>query len=464
MDRLKQYARNAVYIVLVLLVSPWLMLQSFRHGKYRDGFAAKFFGRVPVRNNARPCIWLHAVSVGEVNIVATLIPVLRKRWPGHDLYITTTTASGYRLAKKKFAEWEVCYAPLDFSWAIRTAMQRIRPSALLLMELELWPNLIDIASGQGVSVAIVNGRLSEKSHRGYQRIRHWIAPSLQNVDLVAAQNETYAERFLALGSCGDRVVVTGNVKFDSVEFDRSNPRTEHLRRLAKIDTDHRVFVAGSTQAPEEQVALTAWQQVSAENPDLWLLIVPRHPERFDEVARLLDESGLPWVRRSEVDEMSGESANEMCPGEDLSARILLVDTIGELAAWWGVADVAFVGGSLGDRGGQNMIEPAAFGSAVCFGPNTKNFRDVTESLIVESAAAVVRDANEMATFLGEHLADRDADFDSTMGGRASRLVQSQAGATEATGDALAGFVLPNANVSTGRYDAPLRSVPRRMRA
>ena len=464
MDRLTQYIRNAVYVVLVLLISPWLILQSIRNGKYREGFAAKFLGRVPVRNNARPCIWLHAVSVGEVNIVATLIPMLRQRWPGHDLYITTTTTSGYRLARKKFAEWKVSYAPLDFSWAIRTAMQRIRPSALILMELELWPNLIGIASGQSVPVAIVNGRLSEKSHAGYQRIRRLIAPSLHRVDLIAAQNDEYASRFLSLGARANRVMVTGNVKFDSVEFDRSNPRTESLRRLAGIGPAHRVFVAGSTQAPEEQVALAAWQRVAAVNPDLWLLIVPRHPERFDEVARLLDESGLPWRRRSQVDGKGGDVASRLQPAVESLSRILLVDTIGELAAWWGVADVAFVGGSLGDRGGQNMIEPAAFGAAVCFGPNTKNFRDVTESLIAGSAAAVVRDANGMATFLGEHLTDRDANPESTMGGRASRLVQSQAGATEATGDALARFVLPNADVSTGRFDAPLQSFSTRMRA
>ena len=454
MDRLTQYIRNVVYLVLLLGISPWLIYQSVRHGKYRDGFAARFLGRVPVRNNARPCIWLHAVSVGEVNIVATLIPMLRQRWPGHDLYITTTTASGYRLARKKFAEWDVSYAPLDFSWAIRTAMQRIRPSALLLMELELWPNLIGIAHNQNVPAAIVNGRLSEKSHAGYQRIRSLIAPTLRRLDLIAVQNETYADRFRSLGSRSGRVTITGNVKFDSVEFDRANPRTERLRSIAGIDSTHRVFVAGSTQAPEEQVALAAWQRVATANPDLWLLIVPRHPERFNEVATLLDTCGLAWIRRSTVDKSPGP------------ARIMLVDTIGELAAWWGVADVAFVGGSLGDRGGQNMIEPAAFGAAVCFGPNTKNFRDVTESLIAENAAAVVHDANEMATFLNEHLNDRFTDSGAnTMGDRASSFVATQAGATERTAEALAQFVLPNADVSASRFDAPARSLSStRMRA
>ena len=455
MDRLVQYVRNIAYGLLVAILAPWIVFQAVRNGKYRAGFREKFLGHVPFRGGVKPCIWLHAVSVGEVNIVATIRPMLRQAWPGHDLYITTTTRTGYSLAKKKFSSDNVSYAPLDFSWAVRCAIRRIRPTALILMELELWPNLIEVAGSDGIGVAIVNGRLSEKSFAGYSRFRWLLRRTLQSIDLVAAQSPTYAARFVKLGVPPERVVVTGNVKFDGAEFDRENRRTEALRRIAGIRAQDRVFVAGSTQSPEELVAIAAYREASKAHPELKMLIVPRHAERFDDVARLLDESGVAWSRRSGI----------KC-SDDVVAPVILVDTIGELAAWWGVADVAFVGGSLGDRGGQNMIEPAAFGAAVCFGPNTKNFRDVTESLLANGAAQVVHDADELADFLVlqlEKISNSEFSETTTCGKNAAEFVRSQMGATKQTQAVLAEFVLPMAKDSRIHFDAPPNSATRNQR-
>ena len=226
------YFLNVAYFITVLVASPWLIYQSIFHGKYREGFAAKFLGSVPARDSTRPCIWLHAVSVGEVNLLAVLLKEIASRRPDVECVISTTTKTGYDLAKTKYAAHTVFYCPLDFSWAVRRAMRRIQPSLLLLAELELWPNLVRAAREHGAKVAIVNGRLSEKSFRGYRRIRRWLAPVLNQIDTIAVQNEDYAHRFRALGMDAARVHVTGSLKFDGAQANRQNPRTQSLRQLA----------------------------------------------------------------------------------------------------------------------------------------------------------------------------------------------------------------------------------------
>ena len=289
----------------------------------------------------------------------------------------------------------------------------------MLTELELWPNLIRLADRQGIPVVIVNGRLGEASFRGYRRIRFLMRHVLQRVSWIGAQTETYAHRFVQLGADPRRVAVTGSVKFDGAETDRHNARTAELARLAHLGPQDMVFLAGSTQDPEERLALETFQQLLPQFPALRLILVPRHPERFDEVARMLDSTGVLWQRRSQL-----ESARRP------EARVLLVDTIGELGAWWGVAQVAFVGGSFGDRGGQNMIEPAAYGAAVSFGPNTWNFRDVVQLLCQGDAAQVVRDGADLTRFVRRCLEDEP--FRCSLGQRAQQLVRQNQGAAART--------------------------------
>ncbi len=414
------YLLNLCYLLLVVAASPWLAYQAWKKGKYRTGLAEKFFGRVPVRAGNRPCVWFHAVSVGEVNLLAPVLAEIQRTKPDWECVVSSTSLTGYTLAKKKYAHLSVFYCPLDFSWAVRAAMRRIRPDCLVLAELELWPNLILAADAAGTRVAVINGRLSERSFRGYRRIGSLVRGLLAKIDLVAAQNEEFAGRFRALGVRDEVVHVTGSVKFDGAQTDRANSATLALRKLAGIVDEDIVFLAGSTQQPEESLALATYAALRDRFPRLRLILVPRHPERFDEVAELLDASGVAWQRRSRL-------SND---GVDAEARVLLVDTVGELGAWWGTARIAFVGGSLHKRGGQNMIEPAAYGAAVSFGPNTRNFRDIVAQLLAADAAVVVNKGDELTAFVERALAELA--FADALGTRARQLVRSQLGATTRT--------------------------------
>ncbi|HEX4132192.1 MAG TPA: 3-deoxy-D-manno-octulosonic acid transferase [Pirellulales bacterium] len=430
------YLLNVVYACLLAVVWPWLLYQAVTKRKYREGFAEKFLGSVPERSGDAPCLWLHAVSVGEVNLLATLLKEFRRRHPAWQCVISTTTMTGMALARKKHRDLLSFYCPLDFSWAVRRAMRRMRPDVLALAELEVWPNLVRAAGEHGARVAIFNGRLSEKSFRGYLRIAPLVRTTLARVDMVASQNREYAERFVALGARPHTVHVTGSMKFDGAQTDRRNEQTRRLAALAGITPDEIVFLAGSTQEPEEQLAIEAFKQLAPRHPRLRLIIVPRHPERFDSVAALLVASGLPWQRRSRMGNSESGMGNgtALFPIPHSSFPIILVDAVGELGAWWGTAAIAFVGGSLGRRGGQNMIEPAAYGAAVAFGPNTWNFRDIVAALLEHQAAVVVYDGAELTAFVERCLAQPD--FAQTLGMRAREFVATQLGATARTVDQL----------------------------
>jgi 3-deoxy-D-manno-octulosonic-acid transferase len=321
-------------------------------------------------------------------------------------------------------------------------MRRIRPTILVLAELELWPNLIKSAKDHGAQIAIANGRMSDHSFPGYRRIRPLVAAVLRQIDLIAAQNDESADRFRALGAPAERVVVTGSLKYDGAQTDRNNARTQSLRQLADIGDSDVVFLAGSTQEPEEQYAIDIFRRLAPTHSRLRLIIVPRHPERFDAVAKLLEASRLRWQRRTQL-ESRVDGVNQQRPPSvqttggsprlDPSrplAKVLLVDTVGELGGWWGTAQIAFVGGSFGDRGGQNMIEPAAYGAAVSFGPNTWNFRDIVAALATADAAVVVQNAAQLEAFVSRCLTDRQ--YAPAIGNRAQQLVESQLGATGRT--------------------------------
>lgn len=419
------YLLNLLYLIAVLAASPYLLYQALRKGKYREGHASKLFGFVPPRQGDRPCFWLHAVSLGEVNLLEPLLAELDRRLPLWECVISTTTMTGYAQAKKKYAGRQVFYAPLDFTWAVKSVLKRIRPDVLVLAELELWPNLIHFASKQEIDVVVVNGRLSDRSFRGYAKLGPFIRLLMSKLSLVAAQNDECATRFLKLGAAPNAVQVTGSMKFDGAETDRSNPATGRLARLAGIDESDLVFLAGSTQAGEESLAIETFRELQARHPRLRLILVPRHPERFEEVARHLAACGLAWQRRSELQNHSAQT---------YSPRILLVDAVGELRAWWGTAHIAFVGGSLGDRGGQNMLEPAAYGAAVCFGPNTRNFRDIVSALLEANAAIVIYNGDELTSFVRRAI--EEPNFAADLGSRARELVQSNLGATRRTVDLL----------------------------
>ena len=418
------YLLNFLYLSLLTIFSPVLAFKAWRTGKYREGFAEKVLGKAPRRIGSARCIWFHAVSVGEVLLLRPIVADLKRRRPGWDLVISTTTTTGLAVARRTFPDLVTFYAPLDFSWSTRRAMERIRPTVLALVELELWPNLIRSAKRAGASVAIVNGRLSARSHRGYRRLRGPLGSTLRRLDSVAVQTEEYADRFVDLGVPRPRVRVTGSVKFDGLAHDRNNPRTRALRKALGLASTEVIFVAGSTMAGEEAAALAAYRAAREEHPGLRLVLVPRHSERFEEVAAWLMRQGEGVVRRSQVAPEGPRFRSEPPP-------IVLVDTLGELDAAWGLADVAFVGGSLlPGRGGQNMIEPAAYGAPILFGPHTGNFRETVEQLLTRGAARRVADAAGLASALLADLEDPEAA--NARGAAARAFVLAQDGASART--------------------------------
>ncbi len=428
------YLLNLAYLIILAGTSPWLFLRAWRQGKYREGWSQKLFGHAPLRTSDNPCMWLHAVSVGEVNLLAPLLERLTLRYPDWDFVISTTTQTGFQLARAKYGASQVFYCPLDFSWAVKNALRRIRPNVLVLAELELWPNLIHGAARQGIRVAVVNGRLSDRSRRGYLWIQPLIAALLRRISLVAVQSDEHLHRFIELGASPNTVFSTGSLKFDGVELDRHNPHTRRLAALAGIEPSDIVFLAGSTQPVEERLAVDAYRHLSREFPQLRLILAPRHAERFDEAARMLDASRLPWQRRSKLCARSATA----------KSQILLVDTIGELGAWWGTAHIAFVGGTMGSRGGQNMIEPAAYGAAVAFGPNTQNFRDVVRSMRAAQAAVVVHNGDELTAFVRQCL--EQPHYAVELGCTARELVRRHQGAADRTVELISQLIDPNPGI------------------
>ena len=413
---------NLIYLCLIVLLSPVLAIRAWKSGKYREGMVEKLLGLAPVRVGDQPCLWFHAVSVGEVLLLRPLIAEFARRRPGWQVVVSTTTTTGLALARKTYPDLVTFYAPLDFSWATRNAVARIRPTILALVELEVWPNLVRSANAVGTRVTIVNGRLSYRSHKGYRKVRRPLLPTFLRLDSVAAQTQEYADRFADLGVPRQRIRVTGSVKFDGLEGDRSNPATSLLRRDLGLDSAAIIFVAGSTMDGEESAALEAYRAARAGHPGLRLVLVPRHAERFEEVARMLTGAGERVVRRS-----VGDAARVI--GEP--PPIILVDSIGELGAVWGLADVAFVGGSLfPGRGGQNMMEPAAFGAAVLFGPHTANFRETVEQLLLRDGARRVHNAKDLAAGLLDALDDPESA--AARGAAARMFVLAQNGASART--------------------------------
>lgn len=416
---------NFCYFFLLLIFSPVLIYSAIFKGKYREGFGEKILGKAPVleKKTSGSRVWIHAVSVGEVNLAAAILKEFEKRHPDFEFVVSTTSRTGMELARKKFAGRTVFYAPLDFSWAVRRAMKRVQPDFLVLVELEIWPNLLLTAEKLGVPVVVMNGRLGEKSFRNYSRIRPVMRRVMRTLTLVTAQDEASAERFRALGVAPERVFNVGSIKYDGAQSDRQNEKTQRFARLWNIAPDDRIFLAGSTQDPEEEMAVEVFRRLAPTHPELRLILVPRHPERFAEVEKMLEKTEFQTQLRTELSEN---------PEENGRAQILLVNTIGELGGWWGTSFVGFVGGSMGSRGGQNMLEPAAFGTCVSFGPNTWNFRDIVKNLLTHDAAVVVRDVDEMTEFVRRTL--EDADFARTLGQNAARLVASQQGALKKTLD------------------------------
>lgn len=410
---------NVGLLVGLVVTAPWWLWRVAGTEKYREGMWERL-GRVPERlrggPEARPAIWIHAVSVGEVLAVSRLVSELRTAFPGHRVLISTTTRTGQALARERFGAEHVFYCPLDMPWATRAYLRAVRPALLVLAETEFWPNLLSGCFRRGIPVAVVNARVSDRSWPRYRMLRRLWRPMLSRLSAVLAQSAVDAERLTTIGCRAERVSAAGNLKFDV----RAAQEGEATRLMRKLTPGLRIVVAGSTLEGEEAALLEAWPRLLAADPNLALVVAPRHPERFAAVGALLEASGIQWVRRSEW------QREEFQPRLLMPGQVVLLDTIGELASVYSLASVAFVGGSLVAAGGHNPLEPAQFGAPIAMGPNYENFRAITDDLRGHEALRIV-DRDGLADTLMDLLRDKAAA--QAMGARARQVFEQQAGAT-----------------------------------
>ncbi len=399
---------------------PWWLWKMATTHKYREGLAERL-GRVPahLRGGSRPTIWIHAVSVGEVIAISGLVGELRSRVPGHRVVVSTTTLTGQRIARERFGVESVFYYPLDFAFAVRRYLRALRPEVFVLAETEFWPRMLWECRRNRIPVAVVNARISDRSFPRYLRLHFLWSRILSAVTVALAQTGEDASRLRAIGVPQQSVQVGGNLKFDVRVPARSGLVEELLRALP---ADAKVIVCGSTLEGEERFLVEAWPALTSAEPRLRMVLAPRHPERFEDVATLLQRSGVPWIRRS---------AWKAAPFE--AASILLLDSIGELASVYSLAAVAFVGGSLVAAGGHNPLEAAQFGVPILMGPHYENFREIVARLKERRAIRIVDSAG-----LREALLDalRDGAASRAMGDRAREIFDAEAGATAKTLDAI----------------------------
>jgi len=424
---------NLALLAALVVGAPWWLLRIATTQKYRKGLLQRL-GKVPFLEGQgnRPLIWIHAVSVGEVLAVSRLVKDLEAALPGYFLAISTTTRTGQDLARERFGADRVFYCPLDLPWAVSAYLNALEPRLLVLAETEFWPNLLNGCFRRGIPVAVVNARISDRSWPRYRRLRWLWRPFLEPISQVLAQSETDANRLWAIGCNPEAVEVAGNLKFDVVAAEPADA----TRILKALKVANRLVVAGSTLDGEESVLLEAWPQLLEADPRLVLVLAPRHPERFESVAGLLEQSGYSWKKRSEWREKPAGSIKLLQAGQ-----IVLLDSIGELASVYSLASAAFVGGSLFPTGGHNPLEPAQFGVPIVMGPHFANFRAITEDLIAQKAIRIA-EKEQLGSALIELLHDR-ATADA-MGERARLVFEQQAGATGRCVGVLRGLV-PGAN-------------------
>jgi 3-deoxy-D-manno-octulosonic-acid transferase len=422
---------HVLYSILLtagfVLALPWFLWKGRSTGKYLRTFRERL-GRLPVYLNVDGdrSIWIHAVSVGEVLAARPLVPALRERFPNHRLFLSTTTVTGNAVAKKSVRGIDgLFYAPFDFPWPVRRALDVLNPSLLVLVETEIWPNLIHEASRRGSRVALANGRISPRSFPRYLRVKRLLASVLPEVDLFLMQGETHAERIRAMGAPPSRVQVVGNLKFDAVEPGKLPERL--VRLLHGGQAPRPLWVAGSTVGGEEELVLSAFHRVRERVPEARLLVAPRHPERFAAVPPLVEAAGFRCLRRSTLD-----------PAAWRDGEVLLLDSLGELAQVYALASVVFVGGSLVPSGGHNILEPAVSGKAVVVGPHMENFQEIADQFRSESALVQVASADELGREVSALLLDEERRR--ALGERARELVGRNRGAVQQTADALSSLL------------------------
>jgi len=424
-------------LVFFALLSPYFAYQAIRHRRY-VGTLRQRFGLLPVSFNTdcEESIWIHAVSVGEALTARALAPELRQAYSGRRLFISTTTVAGQQVARRNVQHVDdLFYFPFDIGPIVRRTLQLVRPRLFIMMETEIWPHLLRRCRETGVKTMLVNGRISARSYPRYRLVRPFIRRVLADVDCFCMQNEESARRLVDLGADPSRVTVTGSLKFDSLSLHGRGD--DRVLRFFRISGNRPVIVAGSTMRGEEAAVLEAFGHVRGSATRALLVVAPRHPERFAEVESLAAEAGFRTARRS-----------DLRIDEEPRVDVVVLDTIGELASLYQIATVVFVGGSLVDTGGHNILEPAIFGKPIVFGSHMQNFAEIAEAFLGARAAVQVRDARDLEQTLRHLLTD--ADERARLGAAARKIVEANRGAREKTLAVITQLLPPTAFAHAGR--------------
>ncbi|MBZ0168125.1 3-deoxy-D-manno-octulosonic-acid transferase [Candidatus Methylomirabilis lanthanidiphila] len=427
------YAAYSFLLTLGLLCwSPFILLKMLRRSSYREGWSERV-GRYPqalfLRLRPVQPIWIHAVSVGEVGAASVLANRWRACRPMPSFVVSTVTGTGREVARRSLPQAAaVVYFPIDLPMMVHRSLATVRPRLILLTETEIWPNFLRACANSKIPVAIINGRLSERSFLRYRLIRPFICRVLQRIDLFCMQTSADAERMLALGANPERVHIVGNLKFDAVLHADTSSLAEQWRRELQIDAQRQVLVAGSTHPGEDEVLLEAFRRLRGEFQDLLLILAPRHPERVAQVETTVAGQGLAAVRRSALPR-GGNGAKE----------VIVLDTVGELSGLYAVGSISFIGGSLISRGGHNLLEPALHGRPVLFGPHMENFSEASAYFVERGAAIQVNDTTDLVRQVARLL--RDPAERAMMGQAALAALAAHRGACERTVTLLERFVL-----------------------
>jgi 3-deoxy-D-manno-octulosonic-acid transferase len=428
---------DIAFLIALIAISPVAIYKMLRYGRYRAGWANRF-GKISRKRPDKKCIWIHAVSVGEVNATTILIRELESKFPDYEIVLSTTTDTGFARANTLFGNrLSVFYFPMDFSLTMRRAFANIKPAMCLLIELEVWPNLVRIAKQSGIPVIVVNGRLSERSLRRYNLIKGVTRKIFKDLTLALAQSEEYAERFRQVGVPAERVIVTGSVKYDTAQV---TDKVEGAAILAeqlfgKIDNPQSkignpLWVAGATGDNEEQIILDVYRRLIEQKQfaDLRLAIVPRKPERFNDVAELIKQSGFELTRYSELKAATTKSTIDN--RQSAISNVVLGDTMGDLRKFYSLATVIFVGRSLVPMGGSDMMEAAALGKCTIFVPHAFNFKQAVDDLLKANGAILVKDADELFDVMKKCLTD--AGYASRIAQNGQQIIRKNQGATART--------------------------------
>jgi 3-deoxy-D-manno-octulosonic-acid transferase len=430
-DNRMRFILDLLYVLAGLSYSPIVIYRAIRHKRYRTGWAQRF-GKISRRDPAAKCIWLHAVSVGEVNAAKTIINELERRFADFEIVMSTTTDTGFARASRLFGESHyVFYFPFDFSWVMRRAFAHIRPALCLLMELEVWPNFVSVAQQMNVPIIVVNGRISDRSFSRYRKIKPFARRVFQKISLILAQTDEYARRFGAIGAAPGNILVTGSLKYDTAQITGKVEGTDALAAQLNVG-DERVWVAGATGPGEEKIILDVFAHLrqSGQFEDLRLVIVPRKPERFDEAAQLIKDADFDFVRYSLIKDTDIRRSDKV--------PIVLGDTMGDLRKFYGLAALIFVGRSLVPMGGSDMMEAAALGKCTIFGPHAFNFRQTVDALLAEAGAILARDQAELLEAMRKCLLEPDYAERIARNGR--QVIRKNQGATARSIEQIAKFL------------------------